>query len=78
LKRQSIVTTYQNLATIELAATHNNNLWSNEESTAITSGRDKVDNENFVYFLRFDPPNNTNSAAGEKNKVSMCYIGYEY
>jgi len=66
------------LASVELEASHNNSAWITETDTTISTA--VVDNELYAYYLRFDPPDNTDDAGGdgEQNQVRKCTIGYEF
>ncbi len=37
-----------------------------------------VDNSRYVYYLKFDPPDDTNTTNAAKNRVGLCRIGYTY
>ena len=74
--RKSSTALYQQIAGVKLEADHNEATWSDVNTSSFSHRI--VDNKKYVYFLKFDPPNNTNTINGEKNKVSMCYIGYEF
>jgi hypothetical protein len=67
------------MAKVEIPALHNNGrIVASTEDTTIQNST--VDNNQYTYFLQYNPPDNTNDAggAGMKNRIATCKIGYEF
>ncbi len=67
------------MAKVEIPASHNSaSVVASTEDTTIQNST--VDNNQYTYFLRYNPPENTDDdgGAGMKNRIATCKIGYEF
>ena len=67
------------MAKVEIPALHNSaNVVASTEDTTIQNST--VNNNQYTYFLQYNPPDNTNDAggAGMKNRIATCKIRYEF
>ena len=67
------------MAKVEIPASHNSaSVVASTEDTTIQNST--VDNNQYTYFLEYNPPDNTDDdgGAGMKNRIATCKIGYEF